>query len=75
MKRFFFDYKAKDESLLDYRGQEFTNAASALEFAQEIVQHLTHSLATDWSGWSVEVHAADGEKYFSFPVACEASAP
>lgn len=71
MKRFFFDYKAKDELLLDYRGQEFTNAAGAFDFAQEIVQDLKHSLNTDWSEWSVEVCAADGEKYFSFPVACE----
>ena len=74
MKRFFFDYKAKEDLLLDYRGQDFTTARSACEFAQEIVQNLKHSLDTDWSGWSVEVHTADGEKYFSFPVGCELSA-
>ena len=68
MKRFFFDYTAKDQSLFDYRGQEFRSAASALDFAQEIVQNLKHSMATNWAGWSVDVRTADGEKYFSLPV-------
>ena len=68
MKRYFFDYKAKNEWLLDYGGQEFPTAASALDFAQEIVQNLKHSLAHDWSAWCVEVRGADGERCFCFPV-------
>jgi hypothetical protein len=74
MKRYFFDYRAKNEWLLDYRGHEFPTAASALDFAQETVQNLKHSLAHDWSAWCVEVRAADGEKYFSFPVGHELAA-
>ena len=71
MKRFFFDYTAKDQSLFDYRGQEFRNAASALDFAQETVHSLKHSLSTDWTGWSVDVRTADGEKCFSLPIESE----
>lgn len=70
MKRFFFDYTAKNQSLFDYRGQEFGSAAGAIEFAQEIAQSLTHSLSTDWEGWSVEVRGVDGEKVFCLPIEC-----
>lgn len=74
MKRFFFDYKGKDAVLLDYRGQEFMNPAGAFDFAQEIVLDLKNSLSADWNGWSIEVRAVDGEKFFSLPVECEALA-
>lgn len=68
MKRYFFDYMAKDQSLLDYGGHEFRNAQAAIEFAEAIVQDLSHTLFNDWSGWSVEVRSADGEKFYSLPV-------
>lgn len=75
MKRFFFDYHAKDEVCLDFCGQEFSDAGSALDFASEIVMGLKHSLTTDWSKWSVEVRAVDGERYFSLPIAAELPIP
>jgi hypothetical protein len=68
MKRFFFDYTTKDQSLYDYRGDEFVNTQSAIEFAQATAQILTHSLSGDWVGWSIEVRNAEGKKYFSLPV-------
>lgn len=68
MKRFFFDYTTKDRSLYDYRGDEFSNSQSAIEFAHETAQVLTQSLSGDWVGWSVEVRNADGEKFLSLPV-------
>jgi Domain of unknown function (DUF6894) len=68
VKRFFFDYTAKNESLFDYRGQEFGSPAGAIEFAQEIAQSLQHSLSMDWVGWSVEVRGADGEKFYSLAI-------
>ncbi|MGB6503158.1 MAG: hypothetical protein WBE99_06825 [Xanthobacteraceae bacterium] len=74
MKRFFFDYKAKDALLLDYRGQEFTNPAGAFDFAQEMAFGLKHSISVDWNGWSIEVRATDGEKIFSLPIECEMAA-
>ena len=68
MRRFFFDYRAKDGSLFDYRGQEFHSIPAALEFAESIAQDLMHSLTRNWRGWSVEVRNAQGERYFSVPV-------
>ena len=68
MKRFFFDYKTKDQSLFDYRGQEFHSIQAALEFAQAMAYDLTHSLTENWAGWSVEVSSAEGERYFSVPI-------
>ncbi len=71
MKRFFFDYTAKDQALLDYGGHEFRTAVGALEFAQEIAHSLKHSISSDWTGWSIEVRTADGEKFISLPVESE----
>jgi hypothetical protein len=33
--RFFIDYKARDQSLYDYQGDEFLSSKDALDFAQE----------------------------------------
>jgi hypothetical protein len=66
--RFFFDYMTKDQSLHDYKGDEFRNPQSALQYAEEIAQHLKHSISGEWIGWRVEVRDAEGAKYFSLPV-------
>jgi hypothetical protein len=68
MQRFFFDYLAKEQSLLDYRGQEFREVQGAIEFAEAIVQDLKQSLTTNWDGWSVEVRNAAGERFCAFSV-------
>ena len=68
MKRFFFDYRTKDQSLFDYGGQEFHSIHAALEFAHAVAHDLTHSLTENWSGWSVEVKNAEGARYFSVPI-------
>jgi len=66
--RFFFDYTKKDESLFDYRGDEFRTAQGAIDFAKATAQHLKDSLAGDWIGWSVEVRDAAGLKWGSVAV-------
>ncbi len=68
MKRFFFDYMTNDQSLYDYRGSEFPNLQSAVEFALETEQVLKHSLSDAWSGWSIHVRNAEGKEMFSLPV-------
>ena len=68
MKRFYFDYRSKDKSLYDYKGDEFVNSQAAIEFAEATVQVLKHSLAGAWVGWSIEVRNAEGEKFFSLAV-------
>lgn len=71
MKRFFFDYLAQDQSLLDYRGQEFRNVQGAVEFAEAIAQDLKQSLTHNWDGWCVEVRNAAGEQFLCLPVESE----
>jgi hypothetical protein len=73
VNRYFFDYTAKDESLLDYRGHEFRTIQGAIEFAHAIVQDLNHSLCTKWIGWSVEIRNAEGKKFLSVPVESQAA--
>jgi hypothetical protein len=68
MKRFFFDYFAHGQSLLDYRGQEFRDIQGAFDFAEAIVQDLKQSLTHNWDGWCVEVRNAAGDKFLCLPV-------
>lgn len=68
MKRFFFDYRTRGRSLLDYRGHEFHNPQGAIEFAQEIAHGLQHSLSENWIGWTVEVRDSEGERYCSLSI-------
>jgi Domain of unknown function (DUF6894) len=68
MTRFFFDYRTSDQALYDYGGHEFRSVQSAEDFAQMIVQDLSHSLTDDWHGWSVEVRNAEGRRLLSLPV-------
>lgn len=68
MRHFFFDLTTSGQSLYDYRGDEFASSQSAIEFAQETVRMLKHSLSGDWTGWSVEVRNAEGKKFFSLPI-------
>ena len=68
MTRFFFDYTAREQSLLDYGGHEFRSSQAAIEFAQAIAQDLKHSLTSNWLGWSVEVRHPNGTRLFSLPV-------
>jgi hypothetical protein len=68
MTRFFFDYTAKEQSLLDYGGHEFSSSQGAIEFAEAIAHDLKHSLTENWRGWSVEVRNATGMRLLSLPV-------
>jgi hypothetical protein len=74
--RYFLDYKAKDQSLYDYQGEEFMSSKDAFDFAQETAYSLKNTLDAHWAGWSVEVRDSHGKKYFSFQVdSCRAVAP
>jgi hypothetical protein len=66
--RFFFDFSRKDCSLRDYQGDEFQTFESAREYADAIVCQMENSLSGKWIGWRVDVHNADGMKFFSIPV-------
>jgi hypothetical protein len=66
--RVFFDYTNHDESLYDYKGNEFPSDHAAIEFAEEMVNFLRDSLTGAWNGWSIEVRAADGKAISSLPV-------
>jgi len=68
MTRFFFDYTAKEQSLLDYGGHEFPSSGAAIDFAQAIAHDLKHSLTDNWRGWCVEVRNATGLRLQSVPV-------
>lgn len=66
--RFFIDYTAEDQTLYDYKGEDFLNPNDALDFAQATAQALYNHLDSIWKGWSVEVRSAEGKKYFSLPI-------
>jgi hypothetical protein len=68
MKRFFFDYTTRNETLLDYGGQEFRSAQGALQFAEEIALSLKNSMSNSWTGWTVEVRNPEGKRFYSLPV-------
>jgi hypothetical protein len=68
MTRFFFDYTAREQSLLDYGGHEFRSSQAAMEFAEAIAHDLKHSLTHNWIGWCVEVRNASGARLLSLPV-------
>jgi hypothetical protein len=68
MTRFFFDYRTKDLTLYDYRGDVFQRPQSAIEFAQATAQLLTNSLSGDWVGWSIEVRNVEGKRFVSLPI-------
>jgi len=69
MTRYFFDFKSRNQSFLDYKGEEFRAIENACQYAEEIALDLKHSLNAEWVGWSVEVFNATGQKLFSLPVA------
>jgi hypothetical protein len=68
MKRFFFDYTAKNQAVYDYRGDEFGSIESAIEFAHETANILQHDPTGVWFGWSIEVRNAEGKRFFSLPL-------
>jgi two-component system, chemotaxis family, chemotaxis protein CheY len=66
--RFFFDYTTNDQSLYDYKGDEFQNSEDACDFAEAIAEILKNNLNGDWIGWSVVVRDTEGTKYLSLPI-------
>jgi hypothetical protein len=65
--RFFFDYTRADQSLYDYKGDEFLSSKDAFDFAEATAQFLV-TLEGEWRGWSIEVRNDQGRKYFTVPI-------
>jgi hypothetical protein len=63
MKRFFFDFTTRGQSLYDYRGDEFLSSRAACQYAEVIAEDLKSSRDGKWAGWSVEVRNAEGQKF------------
>ncbi len=70
--RYFFDYTTKDQSLLDYKGDDFLSPQGAVEFAETLAQLLSNKLTNDWLGWTIEVRNADGKRVISLQIGDQA---
>jgi hypothetical protein len=66
--RVFFDFTRPGQCLYDPNGEDFISLNSARDFAEATAQRLTNALSRDWSGWSIEVRCAEGQKYFTVPI-------
>jgi hypothetical protein len=67
MKRCFFDYVSKKETLSDYEGRYFS-PSEAREYANVLAIHLQYHPEVNYSGWSVVVRDALGAEICSVPV-------
>lgn len=66
--RFFFDLKSEQETLLDYRGEDFGHHGAAIDFAKAIAHDMTHRMSAQWLGWSVNVRDEGGRQFVSVPI-------
>ena len=66
VQRYFFDFVAKDRSVYDYNGREFSTLQGALQLAELIALDL--AVDGEWVGWVVAICGARGQKYHCVPV-------
>jgi len=64
MKRCFFDYVSKNQTLSDYEGRYFS-PSEAREYAAVLAIHLQYHPEANYSGWSVVVRDALGAEICS----------
>ena len=64
MKRCFFDYVSKNETLSDYEGRYFS-PSEAREYAGVLAIHLQYDPEAKYSGWSVVVRDVLGAEICS----------
>jgi Domain of unknown function (DUF6894) len=55
MKRFFFHFQSKDDSICDVKGCEFSDLYSAHRHAMLLIQKIVLFDDIDWRGWSIKV--------------------
>jgi hypothetical protein len=68
MKQYFFDLVGQQRKQYDYHGRFFETSEYARQFAELIALDLGIEPDGEWSGWSVQVHDARGQHFFSLPV-------
>jgi Domain of unknown function (DUF6894) len=68
MKRYFFDLVSEQRAQYDYRGIVYPDAETARQLAELMALDLGIQADNAWSGWSVDVYNAHGQRCFSIPV-------
>jgi hypothetical protein len=68
MKQYFFDRVCSTKSEYDYHGRALPTPEKARQFAELIALDLGIEPEGTWSGWSIDVRNAVGQRFFSIPV-------
>ncbi len=68
MNKYFFDLVGNDHAEYDYKGRVFSAPEKAFALAELMALDLEVHGTGEWSGWSIKVHNAHGQHYFSVPV-------
>ena len=65
MNRFFFHIASKDDSILDTKGREFSDLATAHRHAMLLIHKMVLLDDMDWQGWSINVTDASNRSVLS----------
>lgn len=68
MTRYCLALMSPQHSESQIRVGEFPTADRAFELAEHIAFDLGIEIESQWSGWSIEVRSAQGERLFAVPV-------
>jgi hypothetical protein len=68
MERYLFDLVGQQRKQYDHRGHFFETSEYARQFAELMALDLGIEPDGEWSGWSIHVHDARGQHFFSLPV-------
>jgi len=68
MTRYFFDLVSQQGCQHDIRGRDLPTLEEARRLAELIAIDLATGPEEQWVGWSVAVHGADGQAFFTVPI-------
>jgi len=68
MKKYFFDVVGQRRSEYDFRGRDFAEPQKAFQLAQLLALDLGVASEDEFSGGSINVRSADGQKLFSVSI-------
>jgi hypothetical protein len=68
MGRYFFDRVGRNRAEYDYKGHALSTPEKARQLAELIALDLGIDPEGPWTGWTVNVCNAQGQKLFSIPV-------
>jgi hypothetical protein len=68
MKKYFFDVVGEGCMELDFHGRAFAEPQKAFQLAHMLALDMEVGYADEYSGKSVDVRCADGQKLFSVPI-------